>query len=359
MRHITFVQAGAISLLALGAGGRSALAQPQPDRERLGDIIAAGLAHPHAPPGFMIIEGDIQVRLDHWLAYLAGGDATFGGTPWPSGIVRYEFAANVSTANRTLMLAAMNDIAQRAGVQFVVRGAGDPNYITIQNSTVNNSAVGMIGGQQIMNIAAWNSHIVMVHELYHALGFWHEQSRTDRDTFITINTANICGSGSSTACQATTCCMCVNAAGGCVSCAPNFVLQTGSNFYGPYDFDSMMHYGRTAFSCNGLNTITVNPPWTAQWQNNIGQLTHISYLDEITCRGLYPFGGDRWWDPNYVGTISGTMQQPSTGSFLNRVQTMPLGGSLFIKHPGSYSGIGTYTRACTIDSPSGAAIIGN
>ncbi len=51
----------------------------------------------------------------------------------------------------------------------------------------------MIGGKQVINLQKEGCVFegTVVHECLHALGFFHEQNRPDRDQFITINFANI------------------------------------------------------------------------------------------------------------------------------------------------------------------------
>jgi Astacin (Peptidase family M12A)/Galactose oxidase, central domain len=172
---------------------------------------------------------------------------------WPDGVVPYEFDANVTASNRTAMRAAMNALESVAAVHFVVRtGAG--NHLHCQDSGGNNSQVGMVGGSQIVNIYNWDYQYIMCHELSHALGVWHEQSRPDRNDYVTINTGNIIqGLGY------------------------NFDVEDAA-MQGPYDFDSIMHYDQFAFSSNGEPTITVLPP-NEQWADLIGQLSHLSAGD--------------------------------------------------------------------------------
>lgn len=53
------------------------------------------------------------------------------------------------------------------------------------------SYIGMIGGRQDISIAPGCTSLIPVHEIFHALGRWHEQSRPDRDNFVTINLTNV------------------------------------------------------------------------------------------------------------------------------------------------------------------------
>ena len=73
----------------------------------------------------------------------------------------------------------------------------------------------------------------IIHEFIHALGFYHEQNRPDRDDYITIIWDNIYEVQQY-----------------------NFKRHyTSLTFNVPYDGKSIMHYRPRAWSKNGLNTI--------------------------------------------------------------------------------------------------------
>ena len=48
-----------------------------------------------------------------------------------------------------------------------------------------------MGSQDLSLGSQCNFMGIIIHELMHALGFLHEQSRQDRDRYVKVNTANI------------------------------------------------------------------------------------------------------------------------------------------------------------------------
>ena len=75
----------------------------------------------------------------------------------------------------------------------------------------------------------------VIHEMLHASGFWHEQSRPDRDEHVEIFWSNI--------------------QPGMEDNFARYSRAEVSTLSLPYDTDSVMHYSSTAFSRNGQYTI--------------------------------------------------------------------------------------------------------
>ncbi len=285
------------------------------------------------PDGWMIIEEDIMVPIDFYTS-----PAPWAWNLWPGGVVPYVFDANMGNARRQLALAAMAEWELYTNVQFVER-TNEPDYFHMRSEFQNSSAVGRVGGMQIINIKDWEVHYTIVHELGHCLGFWHEHSREDRDSYIQVNFGNVCQ----------TCC------GG--SCNFNFNIMFGSGRYGPYNFDSFMHYGQFQASGNGLETITVLPPWDVEWQDQIGQRDHMSVWDARGMSFLYPDPDWRFVDWTDMGsTETGGFFEPYR-DFWQALSVVPAGGQVIVLEPDSAIAPGVIDQPVTLRAPMGGVVI--
>uniref|UniRef100_A0A667XYQ5 Metalloendopeptidase n=1 Tax=Myripristis murdjan TaxID=586833 RepID=A0A667XYQ5_9TELE len=164
-----------------------------------------------------------------------------------------------------VILRAFEQIRLKTCVDFKPREE-EPHYILVIKDDGCWSYVGnQHGGNQSLSIGQWCDHIAIVeHEFLHALGFWHEQSRYDRDDHVTIVWENI-EEGKE----------------------HNFLKHTSSStttLGTPYDYLSVMHYDKDAFSNGNGSTIITNQP---EYQDIIGQRQDMSANDILKLRMLY------------------------------------------------------------------------
>ncbi|XP_038125156.1 high choriolytic enzyme 1-like [Cyprinodon tularosa] len=136
------------------------------------------------------------------------------------------------------------------------------DFVDIQSRGGCWSFVGRRGGAQVVSLSRSGCvyHQIVQHELLHALGFNHEQTRSDRDNHVRILLQNVIPGQEH-----------------------NFRKINTNNLGTPYDYSSVMHYGRYAFSRNREPTIVPIPDANVQ----IGRATTMSRTDILRVNRLY------------------------------------------------------------------------
>ena len=214
--------------------------------------MAGGYSTPEDPlvPPFSMNDGPLNVTLeDGSIEELFEGDIMLTReqrlnrkglltATWPDGVVPYVITAN-SSANATTIKAALVHWEEATCITFEEKDedfSGEPHLRFILSSGCW-SYVGMqknmTQGQPVSIGIGCATLGIIVHEVGHAIGFWHEQSRPDRDEFVAVLTENIQS-----------------------EYAYNFNKSDRAGTLDvPYDYSSVMHYGSFGFSANGLPTL--------------------------------------------------------------------------------------------------------
>ncbi|VDK53118.1 unnamed protein product [Anisakis simplex] len=121
--------------------------------------------------------------------------ATYPEKIWPEGIIPYEIEETMSKDERAAIAQAFDEYKQKTCIRFVPKTAYDFDFIYIKTNFASgcSSYVGRSGGNQTVSLEVGKCFTkgIIAHELMHALGFFHEHSRTDRDQFVEILEDNI------------------------------------------------------------------------------------------------------------------------------------------------------------------------
>ena len=184
--------------------------------------------------------------------------------PWAfSEVNEFGDTNALTTGNQALIQDVMGSVEQRIKyIKFVPYdksqhdfflhvgkfGAGCYSYV----GRVNDPGV----GQTVNYGDNCYSRGTIAHELLHALGLYHEHTRSDRDSYVTVKYENIIP-----------------------EYAINFLKRINNDNGIRYDYGSVMHYGTHAFTTNGESTIDAPEP--------IGQRIGLSDSDILHVQLLY------------------------------------------------------------------------
>lgn len=181
---------------------------------------------------------------------------------WPNKIVYYTISS--SLPNQQRVLDAIAHWEANTPIRFVARTT-QRGYVIFQPGSGCAANVGYSGSVQYVNLASSCTTGSTIHEIGHVVGLWHEHTRADRDTYVTINTSNIIS--------------------GYESDFQTYVQRglDGFDYPGGLDFNSIMLYGSYDFSQNGLPTITKKDGSTFTSQRD-----GLSPIDISTVQYMYP-----------------------------------------------------------------------
>jgi len=203
--------------------------------------------------------------------------------------IKYYIEPTVSATSRASIKKGIAQVQSTLGcVQFqevTTKPAGKQHMNFIQDGTHQGcqgyAYIGYVGYANYDNTVAVNvdasfcqaksgcaANSIVVHEIYHSLGYSHEQCRFDRDKFISLNTSNLNP-----------------------QYANNFNLDTTSSFNHhnqAYNYRSVMHYQNTVFAKDSryptMNAIPKNPANDALMGNSCeAQATDIAIGKGLYC----------------------------------------------------------------------------
>jgi len=199
---------------------------------------------------------------------------------WPDGVLPYQIDEATFTGQNYIDLVhkAAVELSNQTCVTVRPRQESDAVFLTVSMAAggCSTSPLGYREGYtHRIRLAAGCFNVgtgTVMHEFIHSLGFYHEQSRDDRDAYVHINWEHM-KSDASTQYQ--------------FRKASEDGLEV-SYFGVKYNYESIMHYPPYAFNADGGDTITsLDNPEADGSPSEMGQRSHLSTGDIQMINGKY------------------------------------------------------------------------
>ncbi|XP_051919360.1 low choriolytic enzyme-like [Hippocampus zosterae] len=180
-----------------------------------------------------LIHGDIAINLQR------NADACIAaGCKWPKTggyvYVPVIISSGFSSQESLIIMNSLISFYEKTCIRFMWKRHWHRDFLFFFPGSGCWSHLGRLPGGQAISLQKFScmNFGIVQHEVLHALGFHHEQVRSDRDDHVFINFENIKR-----------------------GMEHNFEKEETNNLGSPYDFNSIMHYNNFAFSKNKRPTI--------------------------------------------------------------------------------------------------------
>ncbi|XP_074522704.1 low choriolytic enzyme-like [Halichoeres trimaculatus] len=187
-----------------------------------------------------LIEGDIAIDSE---AERNADPCTSRGCKWGKWTdgnvyIPYYITNHFSSREKAIITRGLESFSSFSCIRFRPSRNTDRDWLSIESRDGCYSFVGRRGGKQTVSLARRGClyHGTVQHELLHALGFNHEQTRSDRDNHIRVLLENVQS-----------------------SMQHNFRKIATLNQGTSYDYNSVMQYHKYAFSKNNKPTMLPIP----------------------------------------------------------------------------------------------------
>ncbi|XP_049280523.1 astacin-like [Anopheles funestus] len=244
LNYLTIV-AMAICLVQLSVGNNS-LDYTKPSKEVGNRLRLQKLpGYPHEYGFGYYYQGDILLRPGEKSRIAITRPTNYD--VWPNATVPYEIEGDFTEEEILILYAAFEQYANKTCVRFV-QHTTELQYVTITNdgegcySNIGRNPNPVNNKLNLQTPSCMRTVRTPVHEMMHTLGFLHEQSRRDRDTYIQFFPQNLAPKYQNAKFINT-----------------NFGIYNGSSttYDVPYNYGSVMHYSRFAGAATSIFPVLV------------------------------------------------------------------------------------------------------